>query len=209
MTALWNPAWSALHAYSLTAVVVPTTFAGYQWYCTTAGTSGAVEPTWPDPTITPTIVDGTVTWAAATALRMAAQAGLLALVQAFAAANPTIVRSVRTNRPPSYVNAELPCFYIADIGETETYTPGLWQRTLSGMTAVLVDAMGSVDESNDRMNFAHDALATLFTLNYHAISGRSIFQFQSVDDGEVQEAGAAFPTLVFNFGATTGQEGRT
>ena len=58
MTAsIWSPYWAANTAYVVPAVVIPTTsvFAGYTWRCTTAGTSAATEPTWPDPTITPTI----------------------------------------------------------------------------------------------------------------------------------------------------------
>src|SRR5439155_12148752 len=47
MSALWQPQWQASHAYALTAVVIPTTFTGYTWRCTTAGTSAGVEPALP------------------------------------------------------------------------------------------------------------------------------------------------------------------
>jgi len=56
-----HPAWAASTAYSLGDFVHATTFNGFRYECTTAGTSGASEPTWPlvegD-----TVDDGTVTW---------------------------------------------------------------------------------------------------------------------------------------------------
>lgn len=53
--------WQASTAYSLADRVVPTTPNECVYECTTAGTTGATEPTWP---ITPgaTVSDGTVVW---------------------------------------------------------------------------------------------------------------------------------------------------
>jgi len=52
-------AWQASTAYSLGAFVWPTTFNGYKYVCTTAGTSHATtEPTWPT-TLGQTVTDGT------------------------------------------------------------------------------------------------------------------------------------------------------
>lgn len=53
--------WAASTAYSLNAFARPTTFAGYVYEATTAGTSGTAEPTW-NTTIGGTTTDGTVTW---------------------------------------------------------------------------------------------------------------------------------------------------
>lgn len=62
--------WQATHAYTLNQYVIPTTFAskvtaqgqqGVIFVCTTAGTSGASEPTWPS-TEGGTVTDGGVTW---------------------------------------------------------------------------------------------------------------------------------------------------
>jgi len=54
-------AWLATQAYVLGDAARPVTRNGYCYEVTTAGTSGASEPTWPT---TPgnTVVDGTVTW---------------------------------------------------------------------------------------------------------------------------------------------------
>lgn len=63
-------AWAASTAYSLGDVVRPTTRNGYNYECTTAGTSGASEPTWPT---TPgnTVNDGTAVWTCRTAKQLA------------------------------------------------------------------------------------------------------------------------------------------
>ncbi|MEA3432061.1 MAG: hypothetical protein U9R01_05215 [candidate division WOR-3 bacterium] len=53
--------WAASTAYSLGDYVRPTTANGYVYKCTTAGTSGAAEPTWPT-TIGQTVTDGSVVW---------------------------------------------------------------------------------------------------------------------------------------------------
>jgi hypothetical protein len=58
-----SPAWAATTAYATTSphFVTPTTPNGFRYQCTTGGTSGGTEPTWPT-TIGGTVVDGTVTW---------------------------------------------------------------------------------------------------------------------------------------------------
>jgi len=53
--------WEASTAYILGDYVWPTTFNGYRYVCTTAGTSGASEPTWPT-TLGDTVNDGSVVW---------------------------------------------------------------------------------------------------------------------------------------------------
>ena len=54
-------AWQATTAYSLTDYRTPTTPNGYRYECTTAGTSGGTEPTWPT-TVGGTVADGTAVW---------------------------------------------------------------------------------------------------------------------------------------------------
>lgn len=208
-SAIWAPYWAKNTAYTLTAAVIPTTFGGYTWRCTTAGTSAATEPTWPDPTLgTTTIVDGTVTWSVGTGFRQALQSGIAALVQAFATANPTIIRSVRTVRPQNFTTASLPCFYLGGMSETVLTANGIRTRTFSGFSAYLVDVLGTNYDSNDRMNFAADVLADLFTLNVHAASGASIFQHVATLDAEEDVGGVIYPALEFQFAETKVAEGR-
>ena len=58
---LKGTAWAASTAYALDAVVVPTVPNGFTYICTTAGTSGTAEPTWPV-TLDATVTDNTVVW---------------------------------------------------------------------------------------------------------------------------------------------------
>lgn len=54
--------WEDLQAYALAAFVEPVTPNGYRYECTTAGTSGATEPTWGTPVVGGTVSDGSVVW---------------------------------------------------------------------------------------------------------------------------------------------------
>lgn len=213
MSALWQPYWVANTAYLATAVVIPTTGEqGYTWRCTTAGTSGNVEPSWPaDPSVTPTVTDGSVTWTVGTAFRQAFQDALVGtngIVTNFMAANPTIIRGAGTVRPLAFANVPLPYFYLDDLDETYTYMQGVRQRLAVGALAYLVDATGSIDESNDRFNFAVDCLVDLFGTNVHAISGRSIFQHTATNDTSFPEGGTVYQAAEFQFGLTGVLEGR-
>lgn len=209
MAGTWTPTWQANTDYSLTAVVIPTSFGGYTWRCTTAGTSGGSEPAWPDPLISPTVSDGSVTWSVGTGFRQAIQSGLLTVLQAFAAANPTILRMVMTVRPRSLTTADMPLFYLGDMNETIDTSQGHRTRTFSGFAGYYVDTMGEQIESNDRLNFAADVLADLFTDNFHAANGRSLFAHVGTNDTEIEDNSARYPALEFLFGPTEITEGRT
>lgn len=207
--ATWTPTWQANTAYALDAVVIPSSFGGYTWYCTTAGTSGLVEPTWPDPKITPTVTDNTVTWTVGSGFRQAIQSGVVTIMTAFSAANPTIVRSVRTVRPRTFTTADLPVFFVGDLNEDVTTSQGTRQRKFSGFSAYLVDFLGEQAESNDRMNFAADVLLDYFTRKLRAASGSSNLQVVAIHDTEFDEGGVRYPALEFVFGETLVLEGRT
>jgi prepilin-type N-terminal cleavage/methylation domain-containing protein len=53
--------WQASTSYSINAIVIPTTKNWHFYRCTTAGTSGASEPTWPTAAGS-TVTDGGITW---------------------------------------------------------------------------------------------------------------------------------------------------
>ncbi len=209
MSGTWQPYWLPNTAYTLTAVVIPTIFGGFTWRCTAPGTSGGTEPTWPDPLISPTVSDAGVTWTVGTGFRQALQSGVAAIVQTFATANPTIIRQVSTVRPPSFETGELPLFYIGDMNETVATSQGIRQRQFDGFSGFLVDHLsGDPYWSNDRMNFAADALADLFVFNPHAASGRSLFQHTGTRDVEF-DTPVPSVGLEFLFTITAVQEGRS
>ncbi|HSY22315.1 MAG TPA: hypothetical protein VK841_09385 [Polyangiaceae bacterium] len=53
--------WAATTAYTTTQFVVPTVANGFYYKCTTGGTSGSSQPTFPT-TVGTTVTDGSVTW---------------------------------------------------------------------------------------------------------------------------------------------------
>ena len=62
-TTLFPPTWQASTAVALNARRSPTTPNGIAYKCTTAGTTGATEPTWPT-TLGGTVTDGGAVWTA-------------------------------------------------------------------------------------------------------------------------------------------------
>ncbi len=208
----FQAAWLPNQPYALLAVVSPTTFGvnDHTWQCTVAGTSGATEPTWPDPTTgVTTITDGGVTWSVGTGFRQAIQAGIVAFVGAFAAANPTIIRQVRTTRPRSGGTTEHPFFFIGDMDESIAHSVGIRTRTFTGLTCYWVDELTEQIESNDRANFVADVMCDLFTANFHGAGAPSGIQQVGTYDAEFNEGGVIYPALQFTFAPNTSiAEGR-
>lgn len=178
--------WLANHVYAVGAVVSPTTFTGYLWHCTTAGTSAGTEPAWPaNPSVSPTISDGaTLVWTVGTGFRQAIHAGILSTLQAFQSANPTILRKVWHARPGSFNLGELPCAVLGDFTETITTMNGVRQRIFNGFTVQIVDRAPDAQEADDRMNFLVDAILDPLTAAFHMASGRSIVEPIGVGDGD-------------------------
>jgi hypothetical protein len=76
-------AWVKETAYTATQTVIPATMAdrlaGLAFECTTAGTTGATEPTWPT-TLAGTVADGTATWTARERVPEAIRNALLLII---------------------------------------------------------------------------------------------------------------------------------
>ena len=77
-----GPVWAASTAYALGAVVTPTTANNCVYECTTAGTSGTAEPTWPTTEGT-TVTDNTAVWTCHTQAADAKQTNLIGANKAF------------------------------------------------------------------------------------------------------------------------------
>lgn len=200
--------WQPSTAYVALAVVIPTAFGGYTWRCTTPGTSGGTEPVWPDPSVSPTVADGSVVWSVGTGFRQEARAALVALVASFRAANPTIVRTVLGSKPRN-LNLDPPIFYIGQMNERVEHANGVRTRTIEGFSAYLLDTSPAPEEFSERLAFAVDALTDLFTGGVHTISGRSIFQHTATLDTEVGDGtNVILPGVEFQFGMTVVAEGR-
>ena len=187
MTTTKIPAWQGTHAYLAGAVVSTTT--GLPLYrCTTAGTSGVAEPTWPtaDPW---TVTDGTVIWTLNTTFRSDVYAAAQTLMSTFRAANPTLVRKVWPARPDSFTLGDLPCVVLGNFTERINTTQGVRQRMMDGFTVEVVDRAPLANEAALRMTGLVDAILDYLTANYHAASGTSIVEPIGVTDGDTGAIG--------------------
>lgn len=177
-----TPMWTAATAYLAGAVVTETTGLPL-WRCTTAGTSGNSEPTWP--TASPwTITDGgTLVWTLNTTFRENVRAGISGTLTSWKTANPTLLRKVWQVRPESFTLGDLPCAVIGTMSESITTMNGIRQRQLDGFTVELVDRTPDNLEAAARMDVLVDALLDYLTAAYHSASGTSIVEPIGVSDG--------------------------
>ena len=138
-------------------------------------------------------------------------AALLAVLNAYKAANPTKLKHLYTARPGSF--PELPCAYIGNRNESITHDSGTRTRSL-GPTVVLVDAFTDYAEQTDRMDVLVDGLVEWFTANPRIIGtgAGTVLQMDGATDTEIELAGATGPVFyracVLTFGQTEAQEGR-
>lgn len=200
------PAWAAATAYLAGAVITPVTPDGTVWRCVTAGTSGNAEPTWP--TGSPwTVTDGTVTWWKGTTFRQDVNTGVgTTILQAFATANPTLLRKVLTERPQT-LSGELPLAWIDQMDESITHANGVRQRQMDGLVVNIADIAPAPEEFSDRANFVVDALLDWMTANYHSASATSIVEPVSVSERDFDEGGVHYTIVSIGCRAYIG-EGR-
>lgn len=201
------PTWTALTAYGKYARVTKVSPDGTVWGADVAGTSGAVQPTWP--TAAPwTVVDGTVTWGLGTSFRTNAVSGTMTLLTSFKTANPTLLLSVRSARPKSVSNMSLPGVFIGDRSEGDIQGQDLRTRTLDGLVVVAVDKTPDNEQVMSRLDILVDALVDLFTAGFHAISGYSILELTAVADVSFVEGTETYQAVEFSLGNTYLTEGR-
>lgn len=126
---------------------------------------------------------------ATTARRDVANA-LTTLTQAFATANPTLLR--RVSRSRTNFN-ELPCAYVSAIDERVLHDSGLRQRTLLP-SVVVVDSF--TEQTEDRLDLCVDALQDYYTANPSAVTGAEL-QVLTVSDGEIENVASSGVTAIY------------
>jgi len=102
------PTWAASTAYAVGDKVVPTTKNGNIYECTTAGTSGTTEPTWPT-TEGATVTDGSVVWTCRSGTPDPDQTGLIGVNQLYKKMNsgyPQKQDSVKSVFQADFVDGE-------------------------------------------------------------------------------------------------------
>lgn len=137
--------------------------------------------------------------------------GLVAVLEAFQAANPTLLRKVYSRRPGSF-DGEKPVAFVGNRDELILHTSGTRQRTFAP-TVVIVDVFGDNEQSAGRMDALVDGLVDTFTANPHAIDGAVLSQ-TAVLDIEIEQPKADggsihYPATTLVFGEIVLMEGRS
>lgn len=200
------PVWTALTAYLAGARVQPTAQDNTVQVVTTAGTSGAAEPTWS--TSEPwTTTDGTVTWTKGSSARRQMVSGLYATLKAFQAANPTMLLDVSAVRPQALAGLALPAVYLGARDESITVTGQIVTRTFQ-VAVHLVDIAPSSSQYAAREDDLVDGLEDWLSSRYHAASGFSIVGFSSALQLAEGDGSTTYPETVMVVTGTVA-EGRS
>ena len=115
----------------------------------------------------------------ATTFRQDLRAGLVTMMDAFIAANPTLCRRSEPVRPPSIVG-DLPIIFVDRLGETATYDVQLRRRTASPEILV-VSQMADNGETVASHDVLVDTLYDHFQSYTHLVSNTS-WDRLTVDD---------------------------
>ncbi len=200
------PAWKAATAYLTGARVSKVTDDGLIFQAETTGTSGLVEPTWP--TTPPwTVMDSGVTWMLASSFRVQSVAGVVGVLSAFTAANPTLLVQFDTAQPRSGSTFSMPGAWLQARSETVSFIHDI--RTTVITTPIVVAVQVSDNEQAEAfMDALMDGLRDAFTLAYHAANPVSITAQTAAADTNLPELGMPYLANIIAI-ASTVQEGRT
>jgi hypothetical protein len=146
-----------------------------------------------------------------TTFRADVRAGMVAAVQAFITANPTLLRKVHTSRPTNFAG-DIPFAYIDLLAETATHTEGTRERVMAP-SVVIVSRPLDNETQVAAWDVLVDLLADHFT-SYPQFTANSIWdRWTLTEEGEeVQTAPDSirvFPTVRFTFDNVSLREGRS
>lgn len=126
-------------------------------------------------------------------------------LDAFAAANPSLVDNAFKARPPSL--AEQKGIFISGIAEPRIlHSAGVRQRDIE-VSAVCWVQLSDNEETTDKLESMVDALMDYLTDNPHVISGYTVQQPIRVTPIELDEGGVIVPAIAITCVAQI-QEGR-
>lgn len=132
--------------------------------------------------------------------------GLVAILDAFKAANPTLLSRTFRGRPPS-LNTDMPCAYPTLPDEEVSHRAGVRIRVMA-FAIEYVDRLTDNDETTERFDRAVDALLDHLTANPHIVAN-TVWSRVSISNDYVEtEDGKVFARAVFTVPDHTVQEGR-
>lgn len=146
----------------------------------------------------------------ATTFRVDTRAGIVTAAQAFATAQPTMLRSVHSARPTKY-SGDIPFAYVELLTETIRYDASLRMRVIAPSLVVVGRPLEN-DQSTDEFDLLVDALIDHFA-DYAHLSPNTAWDQMSVTDEseEIQTAPDStriYPAVRFTFGNVSAREGR-
>jgi hypothetical protein len=145
-----------------------------------------------------------------TTFRKDVRAGMVAAVQAFVTANPTLLARVVPARPTSFT-LDFPVAWIDLLSETATHTAGTRERVMAPSVVVMNRPLDN-DQQVAAWDVLVDALADHFT-SYPQFTPSSIWdRWTLTEDGEEIQTGDSvrvFPTVRFTFDNVSLREGRS
>ena len=141
-----------------------------------------------------------------TTVRADLVAGITTMMNAYIAANPTLLKKHLRSRPPS-LNQDAPFSFCDLRPEQVHYANGLRDRILQP-SVVIVDRLTDNGETMDRFDVLVDSLMDHFQAYPHIITG-SIWSNMTVADEPQQEGESFFSSVRFTFTDFQKTEGRT
>lgn len=135
-------------------------------------------------------------------------AGLYSLLQAFQAANPTMLHGVYRSRPRNMANR--PLAFIGPRPEALQHTTGIHRRTVSPAVLIVYAPKDLGEEMDDVRDDIVDAFLEYASSRPHAVSNRTLIEPRSAEDVEIAVDGVTYPATAVSFvavqqvGAQTG-----
>jgi hypothetical protein len=140
-----------------------------------------------------------------TTFRQDVVAGLVTILEAFATANPTLLREVHRARPSRYTG-DLPFAYVGPRDEEGLHDSGTRTRTMQP-SVVLVDRLTDNGETMDRFDILVDAMWDHLSASPHIVDGTIWSRLGGADDYE-DIGGQTFAAFRFTYRDISIQEGR-
>jgi hypothetical protein len=142
----------------------------------------------------------------ATTFRADLRAGFVTILEAFMAANPTMLRSVHRARPEGFTG-DYPIGFVEGFGEVAFHTQAIRDRTMNAASVVVVGEYRLNAEHMDDFDELVDALIEFFTARPHIVSN-TIWSRLTVEDYAEEIGDALRPAVRFTFLNVSIQEGR-
>ena len=133
-----------------------------------------------------------------TTFRKDTTTGLVALAEAFKAANPTLLLKVYPRRPTGFTG-DLPCAYVGSKNEDLSPTVGRWQRSMEPQLVLVCNPTGSEEEKADEVDVLTDAFLDYCNDRPHAIGSNRVAWPRNARDVELEVDDVVYPAVVITF----------